>query len=67
MFEGIITWAEIDLDAIASNVRAFRKHVGEKVEIIAVVKANAYGHGAIPVVKAALDAGAMRLAVHRAL
>ena len=67
MLAGITTWAEIDLDAIASNVSAFKKHVGEKVEIIAVVKANAYGHGAVPVGKAALDAGATRLAVHRAM
>jgi alanine racemase len=67
MLAGITTWAEIDLDAIASNVSAFKKHVGAKVEIIAVVKANAYGHGAIPVAKAALDAGATRLAVHRAM
>jgi len=66
MLEGIVTWAEIDLDAIAFNVRAFKRHVGERVEIFAVVKANAYGHGAVPVARAALDAGATRLAVHRA-
>ena len=62
---GTTTWAEIDLDAIAWNVSAFKKHVGEKVEIIAVVKANAYGHGAVPVAKAALGAGAARLGVNR--
>jgi alanine racemase len=67
MLEGIVTWAEIDLDAIRFNVRAFQKHVGPKVEIIAVVKANAYGHGAVPVARAALEAGAARLAVHRAI
>ncbi len=67
MLEGIVTWAEIDLDAIAFNVRAFKRHVGERVEIYAVVKANAYGHGAVPVAHAALDAGATRLAVHRAI
>ena len=67
MLEGIVTWAEIDLDAIAFNVRAFKRHVGERVEILAVVKANAYGHGAIPVARAALEAGATRLAVHRAI
>ena len=66
MLAGITTWAEIDLDAIAANVSAFKKHVGEQVEVIAVVKANAYGHGAVPVAKAALEAGATRLAVHRA-
>ena len=67
MLEGIVTWAEIDLDAIAFNVRAFKRHVGERVEIFAVVKANAYGHGAVPVARAALKAGATRLAVHRAI
>jgi len=66
MLEELVTWAEIDLDAIAHNVRAFQHHVGAVVEIIAVVKANAYGHGAVPVAQAALAAGATRLAVHRA-
>ena len=63
----IVTWAEIDLDAIAFNVRAFQRHVGERVKVIAVVKANAYGHGAVPVARAALQAGAAMLAVHRAI
>ena len=60
-----LTWAEIDLDAIAFNVGQFRRHVGAHVEVFAVVKANAYGHGAAPVAQAALAAGATRLAVHR--
>lgn len=64
--EGIVTWAEIDLDAIAFNVRALQRHVGEGVELIAVVKANAYGHGAAQVARTAIQAGAKRLAVHRA-
>lgn len=67
MLEGIVTWAEIDLDAIAFNVRAFKRHVGERVELFAVVKANAYGHGSTPVARTALEAGATRLAVHRAI
>ena len=60
-----VVWAEIDLDALETNVRALQKYVGPRVEIIAVVKANAYGHGAVPVARAALAAGAKRLAVHR--
>lgn len=64
---GIVTWAEIDLDAIDYNLKAYQKHVGPQVEVIAVVKANAYGHGAMPVARAALQAGATRLAVHRAV
>lgn len=40
------TWAAIDLDALASNFLAVRERVGAGVKIMAVVKANAYGHGA---------------------
>lgn len=40
------TWAEIDLDALAHNLRVIRKRVGPGVKILAAVKANAYGHGA---------------------
>lgn len=65
MIDGIITWAEIDLDAIAFNIRSYKEHVGDRVEIIAVVKANAYGHGAVQVAHTALENLASRLAVHR--
>lgn len=41
------TWAEIDLDALASNYQLIRERVGEDVKIMSVVKANAYGHGAV--------------------
>ena len=58
-------WAEIDLDAIAHNVAAIKRHVGEQVGVMAVVKANAYGHGAVPVARTALKSGASRLAVNR--
>jgi alanine racemase len=40
------TWAEIDLDALAANFRAVRRLVGSEVKVMAVVKADAYGHGA---------------------
>lgn len=63
--EGVVTWAEIDLEAIRKNVRSFVQHVGSTVQVMGVVKANAYGHGAVPVARAALEAGATRLAVHR--
>lgn len=62
----LLTWAEIDLDALKANVCALKHYVGEHVELMAVVKANAYGHGAVHVARAALDAGATRLVVHRA-
>ncbi|HEX8706938.1 MAG TPA: alanine racemase [Pyrinomonadaceae bacterium] len=41
------TWAEIDLDALAANFHAVRERVGPEVKVMAVVKANAYGHGAV--------------------
>ena len=63
--DGVVTWAEIDLDAIAHNVTAIKAFVGDNTEIIASVKANAYGHGLRPVARTALEAGASRLAVHR--
>lgn len=56
------TCAEIDLPAIANNVRAIRERV-RPAELMAVVKANGYGHGAIPVARAALEAGATWLGV----
>ncbi|GAP16072.1 alanine racemase [Longilinea arvoryzae] len=67
MDHAFVNWAEIDLDAIAFNVQAIRRQVGPGVEIMPAVKGNAYGHGAAPVSKAALQAGATRLAVHRAI
>jgi alanine racemase len=41
------TWAEINLDALASNFNHVRRKVGPDVGVMAVVKANAYGHGAV--------------------
>lgn len=41
------TWAEIDLDALASNFRWVRERVGSNVKVMAVIKADAYGHGAV--------------------
>ena len=57
------SWVEIDLDALANNVRGLKTLVGEAVTLFAVVKANAYGHGAIPVARTALLNGAEYLAV----
>ncbi len=50
------TWAEIDLDAIKQNYSVIKKSVSPLVKIMAVVKANAYGHGSIRVSKV-LEAG----------
>ena len=54
---------EIDLDAIRNNVRVMRDHISGGAKFLAVVKADGYGHGAVPVAKAALEAGARMLAV----
>jgi len=53
--------AEVDLSAIAANVVLLQKHAG--VPVMAVVKADAYGHGLVPVARAALAAGAQWLGV----
>lgn len=63
MREDHLTWAEIDLDAIDHNVRQLKKLLGPAVLLTAVVKGEAYGHGAVPVSRRALAAGADRLAV----
>jgi len=41
------TWAEIDLDALASNFHVVRRQVGAEIKVMAMVKADAYGHGAV--------------------
>lgn len=41
------TWAEIDLEKLAANLRRMRRHVGETAAMMAVVKADAYGHDAV--------------------
>jgi len=55
------TVVDVDLDAVTANVQAVRARSG--VEVIAVVKADGYGHGAEAVAEAAIDAGAAALAV----
>ncbi|MFZ0786506.1 MAG: alanine racemase [Candidatus Acidiferrales bacterium] len=56
-------WAEISTTAIAKNLAVIRRHIGPKPQILAVVKANAYGLGAVPVSKALAKAGADRFGV----
>jgi alanine racemase len=56
-------WAEVSLGAIARNLRTIRRHIGPKPQILAVVKSNAYGLGAVPVAKALQKAGAERFGV----
>jgi alanine racemase len=54
--------AEIDLDAVRANVQALRTRCSPAA-LLAVVKADGYGHGAVPVARAALEAGASALGV----
>jgi alanine racemase len=57
------TWVEIDLDCIYNNVVNIKRFMPSETDMIAVVKANAYGHGDIQVARVALEAGATHLAV----
>jgi len=57
------TWATVDLDAVAHNVGAIRARLPVGTTVMAVVKADAYGHGAVEVSHAAIDAGADSLGV----
>jgi alanine racemase len=56
-------WVEIDLGALADNVRQLKQLLSPQTELMAVVKADAYGHGAIKVAETALHHGADCLAI----
>lgn len=56
-------WAEVNLDNIAHNVKEIRRIVDKKVEIMGVVKADAYGHGVMEIARTLLENGVTRLAV----
>jgi len=62
LWQGRPLWAEIDLDALEHNVRVLKARA-QGAQLWAVVKANAYGHGALAVSRAALEAGADGLCV----
>ncbi len=61
-----LVWAEVDLKAIASNVRELRRITSPDARLMAVVKANAYGHGLIEVTRQVIHSGAEVLGVARA-
>jgi alanine racemase len=60
-----LLWAEIDLGAIAHNVGALKARLPAETRLLAAVKANAYGHGAVEVARTALASGADCLGVAR--
>ncbi|WP_419955468.1 alanine racemase [Neobacillus niacini] len=57
------TWAEVSLEAIKHNTNQFKNYIGSSVNLMAVVKADGYGHGAVQIANAAVEAGADFLAV----
>lgn len=56
-------WAEINMDALANNIREVRRRTPKEAMVSAVVKADAYGHGSVQCAKVFLENGADRLAV----
>ena len=60
------SWVEIDLDNFISNLREIKRLIGSQVDFMQVVKADAYGHGAIEISNAALKNGARLLGVANA-
>lgn len=63
--DSIETHVEIDLDAIAHNITSLKGLTRDGTRFMAVVKADAYGHGAVPVARTAINCGADELAVSR--
>jgi len=59
------TWTEVNLDAVAQNVKSIKNLIGEKKELMAVLKGNAYGHDVLEISSVVLNNGASRLAVAR--
>ncbi|WNF36936.1 alanine racemase [Bacillaceae bacterium IKA-2] len=57
------TWVEIDLDAIEDNIKSIKRNLPKEVKLMAAVKADGYGHGAVQVAFTALAAGADYLGV----
>ena len=57
------TWAEVDLAAVAANIRALERRVGDAGAIMAVLKADGYGHGAIPMARACAAQGVTHIGV----
>lgn len=56
-------WVEIDVAALTYNVRQLKRFLSPQTELMAVVKADAYGHGSVAIARAALQAGANSLGV----
>ncbi len=59
-----LSWAEINMGALTHNIQRLRQHLRPGTQLMAVVKKNAYGHGAVPVARVAVAAGVEWLGVH---
>ena len=57
------TWVELDLSALTHNYETIRRHIGSGVKLLGIVKADAYGHGAVPVARKLASLGIDYLAV----
>jgi len=60
------SWMEIDLDSFQKNLAEIRRLVGPKVKVMEVLKADAYGHGAIEMANVAIKNGVYSLGVANA-
>lgn len=66
MLEGQLirpVWAEVDLNCIAHNMEEVKRLVGDTVEVMAVIKADGYGHGALHIAETLIENGATQFAV----
>ncbi len=60
----LLTWIEIDAEAVRANIASFRRRLGPATGLQAVVKSNAYGHGIEPIARIAASAGVDSFGVH---
>ena len=60
-----VSYMEINLNALRHNLRVIRQHLPKEVNVLAVVKANAYGHGAVETLRIAMEEGYTAAAVAR--
>ena len=57
------SWVEINKKVLQHNIEQFQKLIGDKIELVAIVKANAYGHGLVEIAKIAVSSGVNWLGV----
>ncbi len=50
------TWVEVNLDSISENMRKMKENVAKQTQMLAVIKTDGYGHGAVPIARCLEDA-----------